>query len=63
MGNLLTKDLLTIFSRKKRILITTFLGKSREVEDRFRKQDTFKVVEVPHLVLSSNFKCAVTILY
>ena len=60
MGNLLTKDLLTIFSRKKRILITTFLGKSREVED--RKQDTFKVVEVPHLV-SSNFKCAVTILY
>ena len=62
MGNLLTKDLLTIFSRKKRILITTFLGKSREVEDRFRKQDTFKVVEVPHLV-SSNFKCAVTILY
>ena len=50
MGNLLTKDLLTIFSRKKRILITTFLGKSREVEDRFRKQDTFKVVEVPHFV-------------
>ena len=55
MGNLLTKDLFTIFLRKKRILITTFLGKSREVEDRFRKQDTFKVVEGVRLFARRTF--------